>query len=656
MHHLTDSELLRNYAQSGAETAFAILVQRYVDFVYSAAVRLVRDPHLAEDVTQRVFVALARQSNGLAGRLILSGWLHRTTRNISAETVRATVRRRAREREAATMNTVLEGPPDAAWDELAPQLDEALGQLAERDRDALLLRYFQQRSAKEMAALLGLSEEAAQKRVSRALGRLRDCLGRRGVPVAASTLAVLLSTHAVTAAPALLTPAVTAAVAQGIATTATGAIPPVLTAGVSSIAKASWVAGLAIAGVLAGLVITAAVRSPAGTKSGLPTGATPPHIAMGNRHGVILAGDGSLWSWGENFAGWPVLGQGSVATQAWPRQIDAAVDWAAISCSPTHCLALKTNGSLWAWGENLYGQLGIRTGSRRSSAQKIPVQAAPDEGWVAVAAGGSHSAALRRDGTLWTWGNNWAGQLGLGLTNDRVAHASQVGSESNWSRVWAEGVLTVAQKTDGTLWHWGSLTGDSGDRESQLRIPAQVSPDTNWVNVAFGYFNAFGLKSDGTLWTWGRHAGIYTGGEMVLRNPTPRRVGHEADWVTLAGSGYFYQLLGKRDGTVWALDASEYSYVDKPRYEPVRWFKIEIPRDVVALGVAGRGPAGVALTRSGAIWTWGAALGQQTAGWPTLDTLVTSAGWRTERFKPQPLIREKPWQLPCMESVTPAVP
>ena len=189
---LTDQQLLREYAEDGSEAAFAELVRRHIDLVYSAATRMVCDSHLARDVTQRVFVALARQARQLGGRAVLAGWLHRTARNIAAETVRTEVRRRAREQEAAAMNDLLAAEPDALWENMAPHLDSALDELPEPDREAVLLRYFQRRSAREMAQTLGVSEEAAQRRVSRAVERLRVLFAKRGISVGAGGLAVAI--------------------------------------------------------------------------------------------------------------------------------------------------------------------------------------------------------------------------------------------------------------------------------------------------------------------------------------------------------------------------------------------------------------------------------------------------------------------------------
>src|SRR5438094_2790859 len=201
MNDQTDAQLLRAYAESRSEAAFGELVRRHVDFVYSAARRMVCDPHLAEDVTQSVFVALAKSAGQLLDRPVLSGWLHRTAQNIAAQTVRTIERRRAREKEAAAMNELLAAEPDISWEQIAPSLDAALGELSDPDRDALFLRYFERKSAREMAQTLGISDDAAQKRVSRAVERLREFFANRGVTIGASGLVVILSTNAVQAAP-----------------------------------------------------------------------------------------------------------------------------------------------------------------------------------------------------------------------------------------------------------------------------------------------------------------------------------------------------------------------------------------------------------------------------------------------------------------------
>jgi len=241
-------ELLADYVATGSERAFSELVARYVDLVHSAAVRLVNgDTHLAEDVTQTVFADLARLARTFSRKVMLGGWLHRHTCYVASNILRAERRRIARERQAAEMNA-LENQPDPAA-QLAPVLDEAVNELSTEDRAAILLRFFEQLDFRSVGTALGSTEEAARKRVDRALGKLQAMLKRRGVTLSAGALAAALTASSVTAAPvglaftissaALATAASSAATASTFLTVITmtklkaGIITAVVAAGVA---------------------------------------------------------------------------------------------------------------------------------------------------------------------------------------------------------------------------------------------------------------------------------------------------------------------------------------------------------------------------------------------------------------------------------------
>jgi RNA polymerase sigma factor (sigma-70 family) len=209
MDQLDDMELVRRYVENSSEEAFAMLVARYVDMVHSAALRQVRDPHLAEEITQTVFVLLARKARSLSRGTILAGWLHRATRFTAADTLRGQRRRMLRETQA--MDDFSANQDDRPWQDIEPCLDEALEGLGEEDREALLLRFFRKLSLKDLGQKLGITEDAAQKRVARAVDRLRDFYARRGATVSASALAGMLGAHAVQAAPAALTASILSA-------------------------------------------------------------------------------------------------------------------------------------------------------------------------------------------------------------------------------------------------------------------------------------------------------------------------------------------------------------------------------------------------------------------------------------------------------------
>jgi RNA polymerase sigma factor (sigma-70 family) len=200
--NLTDSvKLLRNYAEHGDETAFRELVERYVDFVYSTAFRRVGgDANLAQDVTQRVFADLAIKSRELRKLEYMGGWLHRHTGFIASNMVRSEQRRQIREQEAVQMNAISESS-DSLWQQLEPVLDETIEQLDSPDRQAILLRFFERRDFRSVGNALGISDDAAQKRVSRAIEKLRSLLSDRGVTLSVVLLSALLAGRVINAAP-----------------------------------------------------------------------------------------------------------------------------------------------------------------------------------------------------------------------------------------------------------------------------------------------------------------------------------------------------------------------------------------------------------------------------------------------------------------------
>jgi RNA polymerase sigma factor (sigma-70 family) len=194
--------LLAAYANSGSEPAYREVVTRYLDLVYSTALRVVEgDAHLAQDVAQTVFLDLARKAGSLAGEVMLGGWLHQHARNVALTSMRGERRRQARERQAAEMNA-LEDHTESNLAQLAPVLDDAIGQLEADDRTAILLRFFEQYNLLSVGEALGTSEDAARKRVTRALDKLQVLLKHRGVSLSAAALGTILATEAVSAAPA----------------------------------------------------------------------------------------------------------------------------------------------------------------------------------------------------------------------------------------------------------------------------------------------------------------------------------------------------------------------------------------------------------------------------------------------------------------------
>jgi RNA polymerase sigma factor (sigma-70 family) len=210
-----DADLLRDYAKNGSERAFNELVKRYVDLVYATACRRVSAPHLAEDITQTVFCLLARKAGSLTGQRTLAGWLYRATCLQAARAVRTEQRRRRHETEAAEMSQH-DLKTDEVWEALSPVLDDGLSQLREKDRLAVLLRFFQRKPMRQVGDELGISEAAAKMRVGRAVDQLREYFRKRGIACSSAALTVLLAEKsAQAAAPAVMAANVSRAVLSG---------------------------------------------------------------------------------------------------------------------------------------------------------------------------------------------------------------------------------------------------------------------------------------------------------------------------------------------------------------------------------------------------------------------------------------------------------
>jgi RNA polymerase sigma factor (sigma-70 family) len=215
--HADDMDLVRDFAANGSEAAFATLVGRHVNLVYSAALRRLGNAHEAEEVAQAVFIILAKKAGSLRRGTILSGWLYQTAQLTAANFHRAALRRQRREQKAF-MQFSEQSQPDVPWHRLSPLLEEAMARLGQKERDAVVLRFFENRTVREVASALGLREDAAQKRVNRATDKLRDYFIRRGVQVSTAALLASIGTHAVQAAPAALAKSITAvAVVKGAA-------------------------------------------------------------------------------------------------------------------------------------------------------------------------------------------------------------------------------------------------------------------------------------------------------------------------------------------------------------------------------------------------------------------------------------------------------
>lgn len=406
---------------------------------------------------------------------------------------------------------------------------------------------------------------------------------------------------------------------------------------------------LSIVGTVVFFFRSTALRSRGNLAQGfrLPVGKGTPMVRVRGDHVMLLASDGSLWSCGESTDGWPVLGLGGVTNETSLRRIGSEQDWGSISCSGHHTLAIKADGTLWAWGENVSGQIGDGTSGRGNALRPSPVPSVPGTDWKQVAAGGSHSLALKKDGTLWGWGNNWAGQLGIGTFSPEEDEAIQVGTQTNWVKIWAGLLESVGLQSDGSLWYWGDNPNPSvsqtGSSSRNICRPTRISAETNWVDVGFGPWTVLAIKGDGTLWAFGRQAFLFTGNTNATSCEVPVRVGTNNDWQAISADGCRYQILSKKDGSLWALSAASDDSA-RPLLKPLNFGK-----EVVAFGgFSSRWPVGVLVMSDGEVRTWGRVLGESTPANPFLQMLaklVGRFGYRVDWGESKPVIRKEVWRL-----------
>jgi hypothetical protein len=269
-------------------------------------------------------------------------------------------------------------------------------------------------------------------------------------------------------------------------------------------------------------------------------------VACGDQHTLGLKEDGALWAWGLGTSG--QLGNNSAVSRSSPVQTVGSGSWRKISAGSAHSCGIKIDGTLWSWGFGTNGQMGNNSTSSRSS----PVQTiAGGSNWVDVSCGHHHTAAVKSDGTLWLWGHNQYGQLGNNATAHRSSPVQTVAAGTNWRRVACGVYHTVALKTDGTLWTWGyNDQAALGDGTTTHRSsPVQIS-GTTWKKIAAGNVSA-GIKEDGTLWVWGYNAAGQLADGSTVNKSSPIQV--SGSWKTLPKTMRSGGPMGaiKNDGTLW---------------------------------------------------------------------------------------------------------
>jgi len=273
------------------------------------------------------------------------------------------------------------------------------------------------------------------------------------------------------------------------------------------------------------------------------------YVASGIYSGYSIKTDGTLWSWGSNAYG--NLGTSNTTNYSSPKQVGALTNWSKVASKGTFCVAIKTDGTLWGWGQNDNGQLGL---NNLTYAISSPTQIGALTTWSWVDVGYLHTIATKTDGTLWSWGSGATyGALGLGNTT-RYSSPKQVGSLTNWLYVACGRYFSLASKTDGTLWTWGQNNGGGqlglGDTTNRSS-PVQIGTLTNWSLFKSGLNSTISTKTDGTLWSWGANSLGELGQGNITNYSSPKQVGSLTNWYIVA-CGHSNGLSIKTDGTLWS--------------------------------------------------------------------------------------------------------
>lgn len=305
--------------------------------------------------------------------------------------------------------------------------------------------------------------------------------------------------------------------------------------------------------------IPAAVMFAALGMADVSLGAATPLLKAGENHTVMLRSNGTIWACGDNLLG--QLGDGTTTARNAPVQVGTATDWVMVAGGMHHTVAIKANGALFAWGDNTFGQLG---NNQATLVQLTPVQIGTDTDWKAVAAGDYHTLALKLNGTatdcslgcrLFAWGDSADGTLGTGETYSGiiVPVPTQVGTDTDWVAVAAGPDHTMALKANGTLWGWGSNgSGQQGDRTNlEVRAPLQVGIESDWAAVTVRGDQTLARKRDGRLFAFGLNLDGQLGDGTFVSKDFPTLVNAELDWRDIA-TGHRHTVALKNDGRLFS--------------------------------------------------------------------------------------------------------
>lgn len=279
-----------------------------------------------------------------------------------------------------------------------------------------------------------------------------------------------------------------------------------------------------------------------------PNFPTPIEVSAGLHHALLLKSNGTLWAWGSNQYG--EIGNNSTDPSYSPVQILPGTLWKEISASRWYSsMAIKSDGTLWAWGNNDYGKLGIGS----TMPKNIPTQIGSETNWAKISAGNTHCLAIKADGSLYAWGYDSFGELGDGLSQTEYHSPKRIGNKNNWIYVSAGSQHSMGIQSDGTLWAWGAnVNGELGLDDTDNRFePTQVGTDKDWKQVCIGLFHTLAIKKDGSLWAWGDNQYGKLGNGGTDPSHVPIRIGLENDWKQVSCMNGKVSLALKNNGTVW---------------------------------------------------------------------------------------------------------
>lgn len=281
------------------------------------------------------------------------------------------------------------------------------------------------------------------------------------------------------------------------------------------------------------------------------------NVSTGEEHTIGIGVDNSLWSWGRSQAG--QLGLGNLSSKNVPSKVGSDLNWSKISSGNAHNLALKIDGTLWVWGRNTTGQLGNPAIGQNIL---VPTQLGTDNGWVFISAGDDYSIALKTNGTLWAWGDNVYGQLGNNTfgTGNFLTTPTQIGTDTDWTYVSGGKTHTMALKNNGTLWGWGQNNfGKLGDGSIIDKIvPSRIGTASDWLTVEVAINHSIALKTNGSLWTWGDNTDGKLGNGLngaVAAQSAPINIDAGNTFLKIT-RGQRHTLVKRANGKLWSWGAN----------------------------------------------------------------------------------------------------